>query len=299
MWSQLSYIYCLRGRCLSYSMVSILCIAQWKFIEHFAVICEFWSESETSTMTNYTGDLARYVLDRLFDNLTDKSYWNVDDWNNVDLLRIITRGSNSKCQLTIGVFSIAFAMSVIEKVVEFLNTLTMQYELRYEWWINAVVMILSVPHCLCWLFYFHNIITFLFEKLTCAVEILIWCDTVDFLTKSLGMPYSWVTAQQACSTEMVNDHIVTCCCRLTQRSSNGQRSGERPAELGHRRRPPLRHAVSVPPRLSEFPHSLARHPPTHPLARHPPGLHHRPAQRGSVPTADHSGRSVPADVPGN
>ena len=23
---------------------------------------------------NYTGDLARYVLDRLFDNLTDKSY---------------------------------------------------------------------------------------------------------------------------------------------------------------------------------------------------------------------------------
>ena len=30
-------------------------------------------------MPNYTGDLARYVLDRLFDNLTDKSYWNVDD----------------------------------------------------------------------------------------------------------------------------------------------------------------------------------------------------------------------------
>ena len=51
----------------------------------------------------YTGDLPRYVLDRLFDNLTDKSYWNVDDRNNVDLLRKITRGSNSKFQLTIGV----------------------------------------------------------------------------------------------------------------------------------------------------------------------------------------------------
>ena len=35
----------------------------------------------------------------------------------MDLLRIITRGSNSKCQLTIGVFSIAFVMSVIEKGV--------------------------------------------------------------------------------------------------------------------------------------------------------------------------------------
>ena len=49
---------------------------------------------------NYTGD---YILDRLFDNVTDKSYWNVDDRNNVDLLWIITRGSNSKFQLTIGV----------------------------------------------------------------------------------------------------------------------------------------------------------------------------------------------------
>ena len=84
-------------------------------------------------MANYAGDLTRYVLDRLFNNLTDKSYCNVDDWNNVDLLRIITRGSKYKCQLTIGVFSISFAMSVIEKVGEFLNTLTMQYELRYKW----------------------------------------------------------------------------------------------------------------------------------------------------------------------
>ena len=31
---------------------------------------------------NYTGDLPRYVLDRLFYNLTDKSYWNVDDRKN-------------------------------------------------------------------------------------------------------------------------------------------------------------------------------------------------------------------------
>ena len=82
---------------------------------------------------NYTGDLPRYVLVRLFDNLTDKSYWNVDNRNNVDLVRIITRASNSKCQLTIVVFSIAFAMSAIEKIGEFLNTLMMQYELRYKW----------------------------------------------------------------------------------------------------------------------------------------------------------------------
>ena len=68
-------------------------------------------------------------------------------------------------------------------------------------------MILSVPHCLCWLFYFQNIITFLFEKLTCAVEILILSDAVDFLTMSLGMPYSVVTAQQACSTEMVKKKL--------------------------------------------------------------------------------------------
>ena len=94
-------------------------------------------------------------------------------------------------------------MSVIEKVGEFLNTLTMQYELRYKWWINAVAMILSVPRCLCWSFYFQNIITFLFEKLSCAVEILIWSDAVDFLIKLLGMSYSVFTAQQACSTEMV------------------------------------------------------------------------------------------------
>ena len=35
---------------------------------------------------NYTGDLPRYVLHRLFDNLTDKSYRHIDDRNNVDML---------------------------------------------------------------------------------------------------------------------------------------------------------------------------------------------------------------------
>ena len=83
---------------------------------------------------NYTGDSLGYVLDRLFDNLTDKSYSNVDDRNNVDKLRIITRESKSKFQLTIGVFSITFVsglpLSVIEKFTEFLNMLTMKYELQ-------------------------------------------------------------------------------------------------------------------------------------------------------------------------
>ena len=55
----------------------------------------------------------------------------------------------SKFQLTIGVFSIAFVMSVIEKLTEFLNTLMMKYELQNKCWINNVVMIQSVPHCLC------------------------------------------------------------------------------------------------------------------------------------------------------
>ena len=80
--------------------------------------------------------MARYVLDRLFDNLTDKSYRNIDDRNNVDMLRIITRETKSKFQLTIGVFSIAFVMSVIEKFTELLNTVTMKYELRNKCWIN-------------------------------------------------------------------------------------------------------------------------------------------------------------------
>ena len=67
-------IYCLGGRCHGFAMVSILAIAQQMFIEVFRLIWEFESESDTSTMANYAGDLTRYVLDRLFDNLTDKSY---------------------------------------------------------------------------------------------------------------------------------------------------------------------------------------------------------------------------------
>ena len=148
-------------------------------------------------------DLLRYVLDRLFDNSTDKSYWNVDNRNNVDMLRIITRETKSKFQLTIRVFSITFGMSVIENCTEFLNT---DYEMRNKCWINTVVLVVMIQyvgHCLCWLFYFQNIITFPLEKLSCAVEIL-KSDAVDFLTKSLGMPYSVITAQKACSTEMVN-----------------------------------------------------------------------------------------------
>ena len=34
-------IYCLEGRCLSYSMVFVLFIAHYKVMEHFALICEF------------------------------------------------------------------------------------------------------------------------------------------------------------------------------------------------------------------------------------------------------------------
>ena len=44
---------------------------RWTFCHYLRV---FVTESETSTIAdgiNYTGDLARYVLDRLFDNLTD------------------------------------------------------------------------------------------------------------------------------------------------------------------------------------------------------------------------------------
>ena len=52
------------------------------------------------------------------------------------MLRIITCETKSKFQLTIGVFSIAFVMSVIEKFTEFLNTLKMQYELRYISMVN-------------------------------------------------------------------------------------------------------------------------------------------------------------------
>ncbi len=158
---------------------------------------------------NYTGDLPRYVLDRLFDNLTDKSV--LKCWRSEQCRYASNNHSRDQVEISTDnrSINITFAMSVIEKVGDFLNTLTMQYELRYKWWINAVVMISSVPHCICWLFNFQNIITFLFEKLSCAVEILIWSDAVDFLTKLLGMPYSVVTAQQTCSTEMVKCRLET------------------------------------------------------------------------------------------
>ena len=58
------------------------------------------------------------------------------------MLQIITHETESKFQLTIGVFSIAFLMSVIQKLTDILNTVTMKYELRYKCWINTVVIIL-------------------------------------------------------------------------------------------------------------------------------------------------------------
>ena len=64
------------------------------------------------------------------------------------MLRIIPHDTKSNFQLIIGVFSIAFVMSVIEKLIEFLNTLTMKYELRYKCWINIVAMISCVPNFL-------------------------------------------------------------------------------------------------------------------------------------------------------
>ena len=55
--------------------------------------------------------------------------------------RQVTRAAIVTSSFKIFLFSIAFVMSVIEKFAEFLNTLTMQYELRYKWWINVVVII--------------------------------------------------------------------------------------------------------------------------------------------------------------
>ena len=54
----------------------------YRSVEIYLTFCNYLRvlvriRSETSTMAdgiNYTGDLPRYVLDRLFDNLTDKSY---------------------------------------------------------------------------------------------------------------------------------------------------------------------------------------------------------------------------------
>ena len=38
------------------------------------LFASFSQKPKLLQMANYTGDLARYVLDRLFDHLTDKSY---------------------------------------------------------------------------------------------------------------------------------------------------------------------------------------------------------------------------------
>ena len=56
---------------------------------------------------------------------------NVDDRSNGDMLRIVTRETESKFQQTIAVLLIAFV-----KFAKFLNTLMMKYELRYKCWIN-------------------------------------------------------------------------------------------------------------------------------------------------------------------
>ena len=57
-------------------------------------------------------------------NLTDESDLNVDGRNSGNGFRIITLELGSKFQLTIGVFSIAFAMLLIEKLTEFPKTPT-------------------------------------------------------------------------------------------------------------------------------------------------------------------------------
>ena len=96
---------------------------------------------------------------------------------------------------------------VIEKLTEFPIMMTMNYEVRYK---------CGIKHCcdgfICASLSLLNIllleyITFLFGKLSCAAEILMQSDAVNFLTKSLGIPYSVLTAHQGCSTEMVNTFI--------------------------------------------------------------------------------------------
>ena len=88
----------------------------------------------------YTGDVPRFVLDRLFDNLMDKSEWNVDDQCNGDMLRIVT---TSKFQLTIGIFSISFVMSVIEKKTDICVLFCLQRRfrttLRCCYWIRSII----------------------------------------------------------------------------------------------------------------------------------------------------------------
>ena len=83
---------------------------------------------------NYTGDLPRYVLDRLFDNLT-----NLTEMLTIGTMVICSNNhSRDQVKISIGVFSIAFVMLVIEKFTELLNTLTTKYKLRNKCWTNTV-----------------------------------------------------------------------------------------------------------------------------------------------------------------
>ena len=63
--------------------------------------------------------------------------------------------------------------------------------------------------------YYLNLLRYYSKKLSCA-------DAVDFLTKSLGMPYSVVTAQQACSTEMVNTGFFSYTLNTSTRNRIGR-----------------------------------------------------------------------------
>ena len=75
---------------------------------------------------NITGDLPRYALDRVFYNLTDKSYWTVDDRNQSEQCWYAsTNHSWDKVDIPTENRSvlIAFVMSVIEKFTELPSTL--------------------------------------------------------------------------------------------------------------------------------------------------------------------------------
>ena len=76
MWSHLLYI-AFKGDASAVQW-SCFCVSlSGRLLNILQLFASFWSESETSTMADgikYTGDLPRYVLVRLFDNLTDKSY---------------------------------------------------------------------------------------------------------------------------------------------------------------------------------------------------------------------------------
>ena len=62
---------------------------------------------------------------------------------------------------------------MMEKFTEFLNTLTMKYELRYKCWINTVATVLSAPQCLVIVLLSEYIYNDPIKKLSRAAEILI------------------------------------------------------------------------------------------------------------------------------